>query len=194
MKYITILLSLALASCGTSQFSRGEFEDSQKVNLLNDRFSESHAQAISKDLVASLIDKNSKCSIPKNRVPFIGIKGIKNSTEEQIDSKLITDQMEVALNDSGRFRFVSLEAREQLEEEATYSDSGLVSKASLVQRGSQQGVDYLLVGDLHGNVQMVGKNKTSYYYIKVSLINTKTGVADCSVSTEKRSAYEKHRE
>ncbi|MBX2986783.1 MAG: hypothetical protein KF802_02700 [Bdellovibrionaceae bacterium] len=49
---MTLILGVGfLSGCGTTQYSRGEFGDTNKVNLLNDKFTESTAELLAKSVV-----------------------------------------------------------------------------------------------------------------------------------------------
>lgn len=190
-----ILLSailFALTGCASSQYSRGEFGDTKEVNLLNDKFSESTAELLSKSVVEQL--KTCPSLNPMKPLPFVAIEGISNRTEEMIDLVMVSNQIKTSLIRSGKFRFIDKSSRQSLENEYQYNEAGNVSGASRKSRGQQIGADLMLVGDLSSIVQQAGKDKTIYYQLDVQLTNVETGAIECVASEKARPVYKKRRE
>lgn len=185
-------LMLALSGCASSQFSRGEFGDTKEVNLLNDKFTESTAEVLSKSVVEQL--KTCPSLNPMKPLPFVYIEGINNQTEEMINLKMVSNQIKTSLIRSGKFRFIDKDGRQSLETEYQYNESGNVSGASRKNRGQQIGADLMLVGDLSSIVQEAGKDKTIYYQLDVQLTNVETGAIECVAVEKVRPVYKKHRE
>jgi len=186
------LLLFTVGCSSTRQFSRGEFEDTQRVNLLSDKFSESTAQLLSK----TVIDKLKACPNldPNKPSPYVAIERIDNSTEEMVDLKMVSNQVRTALIRSGKFRFIDKHNRNVLEDEYQYNDTGVVGVTSKKVRGNQIGADLVLVGTLSSVVQEVGHDKTVYYQLDVNLTNVNTGVIDCVADAEARTVFQKNKE
>ncbi len=190
---VCFLMVLVLTSgCGTSQFSRGTYDDPDNVNLLSDKFSESTAQLLAQSVINQL--KVCPSLNPNLPVPFVAIEGIQNRTEEMIDLKMVANLVKTELIRSGKFRFIDKDAREALEQEYQYNDSGVVDSGSKKVRGKQKGADYLLTGDLSSIVQQAGRDKTVYYQMTVNLTNTETSSIDCVATEKARPKFKKHRE
>ncbi len=187
-----VLVASLSTGCSTSQFSRGEFGDTKEVNLLNDKFSESTAEVLSKSVVEQL--KTCPSLNPMKPLPFVAIDGIDNLSEEMINLKMVSNQIKTALIRSGKFRFIDKEGRQATEEEIQYNESGSVSGGSRKSRGKQIGADLMLRGSLSSIVQEVGKNKTVYYQLDIQLTNVESNAIDCVASEKVRPVYKKHRE
>jgi uncharacterized protein (TIGR02722 family) len=189
---IAIVAMAMLTGCASKQFSRGEFGDTNEVNLLNDKFGESTAEVLSK----SVVDQLKKCDKldPRKPLPFVAIEGVANRTEEMIDLMMVSNEIKTSLIRSGKFRFVDKASRQALENEIQFNESGSVSGGSKKSRGNQIGADLMLVGELFLIAQEAGKDKSMFYRLDVQLTNVETGVIDCIGSEKVRTVYRKRRE
>ncbi len=180
---------LGLVSCGPKAFVKGNYDDVNRENLLNDQWSETDMQKAVQDLVASLsnsyVIKNSKTP------PIVMVTKLQNKTSEHIDTQNIMDMVRVELMNTGKFSFVDKEARQDVADEYNYQNSGMVSKETQKGPGGQIGADYIINGRLDSIVQEVGKDKTVYYKLTLNLTNLKTNVIAWSNFKQIRKVYRK---
>lgn len=187
---LTILTLMAFTGCSHEEtFHNGTYQDPEELNLINDNFTETDSQSLSR----SLTEKVKTCYISKQipKAMTVALNNIKNQTEEHIQMTLITSTITQSLHDAGSFRFVNKSARTDLEDEYKFSESGAVSSASQNRRGRQAGVDYFINGFIDSVVQTDGKLKSIYYKMKLEFVNVDTGVTDCQAETQIRKTYKK---
>lgn len=180
-----------LASCGPRAFTKGDYEDPEKVNLLNDQFSESDMQHMAKTLVDSMVA--SRPIAKATKPPVVMVTKLENKTDEHIDTQSIMDMVKVQLGKSGAVAFVDKEAREDVSKEYDYQNSGAMDQTTIHSKGKQVGADYILNGRLDSIVQEVGKDKTVYYKITLYLTNLNTNVSVWQDHDQVRKAYKKRR-
>jgi uncharacterized protein (TIGR02722 family) len=185
------LSAFALSACGPSAFTKGDYDDPEKVNLLNDQFSESDMQHMAKKLVDSMVASRSIAQAP--RPPVVMVTKLENKTDEHIDTQSIMDMVKVELGKSGAVQFVDKEAREDVSKEYEYQNSGMMDQKTAKSKGKQIGADYILNGRLDYIVQEVGKNKTVYYKITLNLTNLSTNISVWQDQDQIRKAYKKRR-
>lgn len=194
VKSITILVvstisALVLSSCGPKAFVKGDYEDPEKVNLLNDQWSETDMQNVVKDLVGSLAShptiKDAKTP------PVVMVTQLQNKTSEHIDTQSVMDMVRVDLMRTGKVGFIDKEARQDISDEYNYQNSGMVSKETKKGPGGQTGADFIINGRLDSIVQEVGKDKTVYYKVTLNMTNLKTGMIVWSENKQLRKAYKK---
>jgi uncharacterized protein (TIGR02722 family) len=178
-----------LASCGPKAFVKGDYEDPEKANLLNDQWSETDMQNTVKDLVASMMAhpaiKDAKTP------PIVMVTQLQNKTSEHIDTQSVMDMVRVDLMRTGKVGFIDKEARQDIADEYNYQNSGMVSKDSKKGPGGQVGADYIVNGRLDSIVQEVGKDKTVYYKVTLNMTNLKSGMIVWSDHKQMRKAYKK---
>ena len=159
--FLVLVLGLILSGCGEKAFVKGQYDDPQRENLMNDQWSETDMQVTVKAMVDSLVAHDSIANAKK--IPIVMVTNLQNKTSEHIDTQSIMDMVRVDLTNSGRVQFVDKEAREDISNEYNYQNSGMVSEETKKGAGGQVGADYIINGRLDSIVQEVGKEKTVYY-------------------------------
>jgi uncharacterized protein (TIGR02722 family) len=181
---------LGLSSCGGPKaYTKGEYDDPTRVELLDDKFNEADMQAMADTIVKSIvscpeIDKSDKR-------PVVIVDQVKNNTEEHIDMTSRTDKIRTALIKTRRVKFVDKEARETIDEEYRYNEAGNVSAEKMKKRGKQTGADYLMRGAMATNIQQVGNDKFIYYKLTMNLVGLESSEIDCTEEKEIRKKYRK---
>ncbi len=186
---LILALVLSLASCGPKAFIKGSYDDTERENVLTDRWSESDMQKAVETLVGSL--KAHPVIRRSNRPPLVMVTRLQNKTSEHIDTQSIMDMVRVELMRGGEVSFVDKAAREDISEEYEYQSSGVVSGESKKGPGGQIGADLIVNGRLDSIVQEAGKDKTVYYKLTLNLTNLKTGVIVWSDYKQIRKVYRK---
>jgi uncharacterized protein (TIGR02722 family) len=172
---LALVAVVFLASCGPKAFTKGDYDNPENENLLNDQFSETDMQKMVKKLVDSMVA--SKPIQKADKPPIVMVTKLENKTNEHIDTQSIMDMVKVELGRTGSVAFVDKEAREDVAKEYEYQDSGMMDNATKKGKGKQIGADYIINGRLDTIVQEVGKDKTVYYKITLYLTNLSTNVS-----------------
>ncbi len=189
---VLFTLVIIITGCGGPRaFTKGEYDDPTRVELLDDKFNEADMQQMADTIVKAMV--SCKWISNAKKEPVVIVTRVQNRTQEHIDMKSMTDKIRTALIKSGKVRFVNKEAREELEEEYDYNESGIVSGPTMKKRGMQIGADYILGGAMATNIQEVGKDKLVYYKLTMNLTNLETSTIDCTEEREIRKKYEKQK-
>ena len=193
LNLVTLMAVLAslLSACGPKAFTKGDYDDVSKENLLNDRWSETDMQKSVQDLVASMLA--SRTIRKATKPPLVMVTNLQNKTSEHIDTQNIMDMARVEVQKSGDVEFVDKEARQDIKDEYEYQNSGMTAEETKKGPGGQTGADFILNGRLDSIVQEVGNDTTVYYKLTMNLTNLKTGVIVWSDYKQLRKAYEKKR-
>ncbi len=179
----------ALSQCGPSAFVKGDYDDVQRANLLNDSWSESDMQVVVKKLVDQMLAHPS--IVNSKAPPLVIVTVLQNKTSEHIDTQNIMDMVRVDLSNSGKVQFVDKEARGDIQTEYDFQNSGSVSEETKKSAGGQIGADFIVNGRIDSIVQEVGKEKTVYYKITLNLTNLKTSVITWTGYSQIRKAFKK---
>ena len=181
--------SLALTACGPKAFVKGEYDDVESENNMNDLWSETDMQKVVADLVAGMTQHQSIANA--KRPPIVMVTKLQNKTNEHIDTQNIMDMVRVELGRGGRVSFVDKEAREDVADEYAYQNSGMMDETTKKGPGGQIGADFIINGRLDSIVQEVGKDKTVYYKVTLNLTNLKTNVITWSDYKQIRKKFRK---
>lgn len=178
-----------LTGCGPKAFVRGEYDDVQRENLLDDQWSETDMQKVVRALVAKMLAHEAIVTKPKP--PIVMVTRLQNKTSEHIDTQNITDMVQVELLNSKKVRFVDKAARDDISEEYDYHQSGMVTKDQRKGPGGQIGADFIINGRLESLIKDIGSRKTVYYKITLNLTDLKTTEIAWSGYEEIRKRYKK---
>lgn len=188
------VLSLAsllavLSSCGPKAFTKGDYDDPTRVELLDDKFNEADLQQMASTITAAMISCPEVAGAKQR--PVVIMESVQNKTEEHIDMQSLTDKIRTELLKSRKVRFVDKQARETLDQEYQYNEAGNVAADKAKKRGKQTGADYIMNGALATNIQQVGNDKFIYYKLTMNLTNLETSEIDCVEEKEIRKKYRK---
>lgn len=180
---------LFMQACGPKEFTKGTYDDPNRVELLDDKFNEADMHQMSEKIVAAMLD----CPEIKNARarPTVAVSKLAVRAEEYIDVDSINEQIRTNLLKSRKVRFIDRAARGELDSEYDYGATGKQSRESAKKAGKQLGVDYLMGGAIGTNVQQVGSDKFIFYKITMNLTNTDTSAIDCTEEHEIRKKYRK---
>lgn len=182
-----VLAALAVSGCGPKAFTKGEYDDPTRVELLDDKFNEADMQQMADTVIKAMVACPYIGNAPKP--PVVIVEKVQNRTEEHIDTVSLTDKIRTALIKSGKVRFVNKGERGTLDEEYQYSEGGNVSGPTQKKRGKQIGADYIMSGAIATNVQEVGSDKFIYYKLTMNLTNMEESTIDCTEEREVRKKY-----
>lgn len=183
------VITLFSIGCGPKAFVKGNYDDPNRENLLNDQWSETDMQKVVESMVKSLV-AHPAIAAAKNP-PVVMVTSLQNKTSEHIDTQSIMDMVRVELMKTGKVSFIDKEARGDIADEYNYQNSGMVETGSKKGPGGQVGSDFIVNGRLDSIVQEVGKEKTVYYKVTLNLTNLKTSVITWTDQKEIRKAYKK---
>ncbi|MDR3606712.1 MAG: penicillin-binding protein activator LpoB [Oligoflexia bacterium] len=181
--------SLWLSGCGPKAFTKGDYDDPNRVELLDDKFNEADMQQMADTTIKGMVGCAYVANAPKP--PVVIVERVQNRTEEHIDTVAMTDMVRSNLIQSGKMRFINKEERGTLGDETSYGESGNVDPVSAKKRGKQIGADYILSGAIATNVQQVGDDKFIYYKLTMNLTNIETSTIDCTQEKQIRKKFRK---
>ncbi len=184
-----VSLAVGLGACGPKAFVKGQYEDPEKENLLNDEWSETDMQKTVESMVASMVAHPAIAGA--KGPPILMVTNLQNKTSEHIDTQSIMDMVRVDLSKSGKVAFVDKEARGDVSDEYNYQNSGMMNKDSKKGPGAQVGADYIVNGRIDSIVKEVGKEKTVYYKITLNMTNLKTNLITWTDQKQMRKAFKK---
>lgn len=184
------LFFYSIVGCGPKAFVKGDYDsDVESKNLLTDEWSETDMQQTVKAMVGSLVVHPVVAEAKKR--PVVMVTQLQNKTSEHIDTQSIMDMVRVELMKTGKLSFVDKEARQDIDQEYEYQNSGRVANETKKGPGGQVGADFIVNGRIDSIIQEAGKQKTVYYKITLNLTNLKSGVIEWTDQKQIRKLYKK---
>ena len=189
---LTVLLvgsAFWMSGCGPKAFTKGDYDDPNRVELLDDKFNEADMQQMADTTIKAMVACPYVANAPKP--PVVIVERVQNRTEEHIDTVSMTDMIRTNLIQSGKMRFVNKEERGTIGDETNYGSGGAVDPITAKKKGKQIGADYILSGAIATNVQQVGDDKFIYYKLTMNLTNLETSTIDCVQEKQIRKKFRK---
>ncbi|OED38030.1 hypothetical protein AB833_21225 [Chromatiales bacterium (ex Bugula neritina AB1)] len=116
-----------------------------------------------------------------NSKPIVISYGIGNETSEHINTAGISDDIRLALVQSGRYQLINEAQRSNIQTETNFQQLGAVPPSERIVQGRQLGADYILAGTLRSIVKKqpsqirLIKKKLVHYSLNLELTDTETG-------------------
>lgn len=192
-KLVFSITAVGFISASCTKSFEGEYQDPQKVEIIDDKWNETDARKTAEVMITSCLGRPWLEAFKKSnsgKKPIVLVQDIENRTDEHIDTKALTEFMETELINSGKVRFVDKGRRDQILKEVEYQNSGAVSSATKKKSGNQLGADFMLAGAISTQVHTQGGIKTVSYQTQMKLINLETAEIEW---TEKNALNKKMR-
>jgi uncharacterized protein (TIGR02722 family) len=172
--FACLAVGIGLSSCAKD--FEGTYSDPQKVEIVDDKWSESDAHKVASSMIGQVLAKPwlSGFEAEKKKKPIVVVDMIANRTDEHIDTKALTEAMTDELINSGKVRFVNAEKRQQILDEIKYQNSGTTEAKTKKSIGKQIGADFMLSGAISSSVHSQGGLKTVTYLTALTLTDLET--------------------
>lgn len=164
------LAAFALTGCAASTRAVDPSSDIQ----YDAQYSFSDKNAIVRDLTDSLLGR---AAYSGGETPVLVVYDVANETSEHISTSGITDDIRLALIQSGRYRFISREQRENLQAELAEQGAAAQQAAS----ARKLGADLILAGSLRSIEKQqpqqwrLNRKRLVYYSLNLELTDIQTG-------------------
>lgn len=176
-----IAMAISLAGCATTR----DINPSANIH-----YDATYDFADKKKIVDHL-SQNLLQFVDRNNVqPVVISYGIGNETSEHINTAGISDDIRLALVQSGKYQLINEDQRANIATEAKFQDSGAVPVSQRIIKGRQLGADYVLAGTLRSIVKdqprqfRLSKKKLVHYSLNLELTNTDTGAVSWADKVE----------
>jgi len=172
-----VLVVGILSLVGCSPSFQGEYDDPNKVEIVDDKWNETDARKTAEVLVTSMLGKawlNAFKSSHKGERPIVVVDDVENRTDEHLDTKALTEAIQNEVINSGKVRFVDKGRRQKILDEVKYQNSGTTRKDKAKRAGQQIGADYMLGGAISSQVHTQGGLKLVVYQTVLTLTSIET--------------------
>ncbi len=164
---------LALSAC-TPEFE-GQYQDPDKVEVIDDKWSETDLRVTAQTMIAAMTSKpwlKDYVALNQGKKPLMILEEIENRTDEHIDTEALMEYIRDEL--VGKVRILDKKGRQAIKEETDYQQSGAVAEDKAVKTGRQLGANFMLGGAITSNVHTQGGLKKITYQTAMTLTNIET--------------------
>lgn len=171
-----VCATLSITACSSSKV---QYTNPNEVNTTTIDFNQTDLQQVASGMVQSLLTFPPVVELTSQHRPVVFVDHLKNMTDEHIDMGAINDTISTKLIQSGKFRFVDMDAVAAVTKQLDYQkDSGLVDPSSAINVGHQIGAQFMLYGTLTNMVQKTQKVTDVYFLMTMKLMNLETGIIE----------------
>jgi uncharacterized protein (TIGR02722 family) len=171
-----VCATLSITACSSSKV---QYTNPNEVNTTSIDFNQTDLQQVASGMVQSLLTFTPVVELTSQHRPVVFVDHLKNMTDEHIDMGAINDTITTKLIQSGKFRFVDMDAVAAVTKQLDYQkDSGLVDPSSAINVGHQMGAQFMLYGTLTNMVQKTNKVTDVYFLMTMKLMNLETGIIE----------------
>ena len=109
------------------------------------------------------------------RLPVIIVGRFKNSSDEHIDTSILSQRLEASILSSGKAEFVAAgDLRDEIRAERLDQQQGYTDDATMAQIGREVGADFMMTGSVKTIVDRYGRTATRSYFITAELTDITT--------------------
>ena len=111
------------------------------------------------------------------RLPVIIVGRFRNSSDEHIDTSILSQRLEASILASGKAQFVaSGDLRDDLRAERLDQQQGYTDDATMARLGREVGANFMLTGSVKSIVDSYDKTATRSYFITAELTDITTNM------------------
>ncbi len=170
IRLTAIVLGLSALSAGACSHKVQPI-DPDRPETIDTKFGFPDLKLVANDMTQSFLGSD-KWGGDRPRIVF---GGVRNRTQQHLDTENITDTIRTALIQSGKFSVLAgAVGIAEIEQETTYQQSGPVDMASAVELGKQLGAEYVLYGALREMRKERDDLKVVWYKFTMNAVNVQT--------------------
>ena len=172
---LSLLGSLILAGCATPKVS---YVDPNATNTLTTNFTQNDLRATAQDMATQLIQTGKI-----NSCASYTISPVKNSTDQYVDTSVMTNAMADKLSNSTAVKSTYVLSKDemgnQMDELGRQNQSGLYDQSTTAKTGKMRGAQCRIDGKLTSDTSVGtdGKTKLVAYTFFVQVFNVQQGAA-----------------
>jgi uncharacterized protein (TIGR02722 family) len=168
-----LVLAVLLAACGHSVKRVDSSTQMDLSGYWNDTDLRLASDYLIKECLAT--PRLSQYKATYGKLPVIIVGKFKNSSDEHIDTSILSQRLEASILSSGKAEFVaSGDLRDQLRAERLDQQQGYTDDATMARIGREVGADYMLTGSVKTIVDRYDKTSTRSYFITAELTDITT--------------------
>lgn len=193
MKKRTVITACCAAvlfcGCGTTKVKRMDVEEVKDISgYWNDTDSQMVAETVVKDCLNH--SWYTDYAAREGRKPVVIVGDIRNRSNEHIATETFTKDLERALINSGKVKFVADsgqrgELRQERREQQEFAREETAKRLA-----AETGADYMLKGSINSILDKEGKREVKYYQVDLELIHIESN-EKVWIGTEKIKKYVK---
>ncbi|MFH0926228.1 MAG: penicillin-binding protein activator LpoB [bacterium] len=172
---LAISYFITLIFLGCSLKTHVKRTDVDKQIDLSGKWNDTDSQMVSEEMIKDCLDRPWILDYSSNNLgkkPIVIVGGVKNRSDEHINTQTFTKDLERNLLNSGRVKFISAkDERGELREEKTEQNAGHTSTETVKSLTEEIGADFMLQGTINTIKDEISGEYVMFYQINLELTN-----------------------
>jgi uncharacterized protein (TIGR02722 family) len=167
------ILALGVTGCGT----KVQRTDINKVVDLSGLWNDTDARLVAEQMVAEALAGNwiAEFNKAEGKDPVIIVGTVLNRTHEHINTDVFVSDLERAITNSGKARFVTARGeRDEVREEREDQQLGNTEPTTVTPKGHETGADFMLKGTVNDIKDEVRGKYAVLYQVNLELVDLRT--------------------
>lgn len=170
---LVLVLALGLTSCKTTGGSGVKRVASDSVTDLSGRWNDTDSQQVAGVIVTKSLESpwlEEWRGAHDNQRPIVIVGTILNKSQEHISVATFVKDIQAALINSGKVRFVASKSeRQDLRSEREDQQKGFTSEETQAALGNETGANFMLKGSIEAVVDEAGGKRAVWYQVNMEL-------------------------
>lgn len=170
---VLMVLALALSACKTTGGSGVKRVASDSVTDLSGRWNDTDSQQVASVIITKSLESpwlEEWRGAHDNQRPVVIVGTILNKSQEHISVSTFVKDIQAALINSGKVRFVANKTeRQDLRGEREDQQKGFTAEESQAALGNETGANFMLKGSIEAVVDEAGGKRAVWYQINLEL-------------------------
>jgi len=168
-KAVCVILPLLIVGCGGTKVARVESDSAMD---LSGRWNDTDSRLVSEEMIKDALNQRWIYEWEsKNEKPTVIVGKVVNKSHEHINVETFTKDIERALLNSGRVRFVATKNEREAIREEREDQQENASVETRSDFGEEKGANLMMSGSINTIVDQEGKRAVIYYQINMELMN-----------------------
>ena len=167
--FVLLVSLLLLPGCGTSV----KRMDTEQVKDLSGAWNDTDSRLVSEEMIKDALARSWLRDYTRTHrePPAVIVGDMRNLSHEHINLNTFVSDIERALIQSGKVRFVASSIERQSVREERRDQDLNASEATRKPMGQELGADFMLQGTINTIIDVSGKTQVRYYQVDMTLIN-----------------------
>jgi len=173
MVFAGLIAAGAVIGCSSINVKRAEID---KTVDLSGRWNDSDARLVSEEMIKDCLSRPwlNEFNIKKGKSPLVIVGTVMNRSEEHIDSRVFTSNLEKELLNSGKVKFAAMkDARQELRGEKA-DQQEFASQETVKPQRQESGADFMAQGTINSIKDEINGKYVIFYQVNLEMVDLTT--------------------
>ena len=169
-RLLVMVIGLLVGACSTVKVDRVGVEETVD---LSGRWNDTDSRLVSEEMIGDVLSRPwiDQFRAKNGKDPVVIIDGVRNRSDEHINTRTFVNDLERALINSGEVAFVAGSGEREALREERKDQAAHASEETAKEEGEEIGADFMLQGDINTIVDRIEGKAVKFYQVNLELID-----------------------